>query len=116
MIQGLNKLAKSWVAALFLGGMALALGLWNIGDVFRGQVSTDDTLAPVGSSRVSVASFQRQYNETIKQMSQQNPLMTPDMMKAMGLPQRLLQSLIDQAALDNVSGKLGLGASDEQVD
>jgi peptidyl-prolyl cis-trans isomerase D len=110
----MNKFAKSWISSVFLGVLALSFGVWGIADVFNGGVASDNVVATVGKVEITRQQFQDEYNRVLTQMSQQSP-MTPDMARAMGVPQRALQGLIGQVAIANASTRLGVAATDAQV-
>ncbi len=114
MLQGMNKVAKSWVASIFLGALALSFGVWGIADVFKGGIGSDTTVATVGGTEISRDAFQSEYDRSLRSVSQQSQ-MTPEMARAMGVPQRTLRALIGSAALNNVSSQMGVTVSDEQV-
>jgi peptidyl-prolyl cis-trans isomerase D len=115
MLQQMRKYAKSWVASIFLGALALSFGVWGIADIFRG--GPDDTsVATVGSTKIPLAAFQRAYQNTLRNESQRAGVqITPEQAQRMGLPASTLQSLISQTALADEVDRLGLMVSDAQV-
>ena len=116
MLQRMNKISKSWISSLFLGVLAISFGVFfNIRDVITG-VSSDNTVATVGSAKISGDAYKRNYDQYMKQMTQQNPGLTPEIARAMGSPQRVLQEMIDQATIDSLGSNLGMAVTDDQVD
>ena len=51
MMESMRNAAKSWVAKLLIGLLAVSFGVWGIADVFRNGGGT--TLAHVGSAEIS---------------------------------------------------------------
>ena len=110
MLQEMRKYAKSWVASIFLGAIALSFVVWGIADVFRG--STDDSAFSVGSTKVSSVAFQREYNNALKgQAGPDGKPITTDEARKLGWPDQVLQQLINRTALDDAAADYGLTAS-----
>jgi peptidyl-prolyl cis-trans isomerase D len=106
----MRKYAKSWVASVFLGALALSFGVWGIADIFKGSV--DDSVASVGSAKISSGIYQREYQNGIKnQVGPDGKPMTSDQARKLGLPDQALQQLINRTALDNAVIDYGLVAS-----
>jgi len=115
MLQQMRKYAKSWVASIFLGALALSFGVWGIADIFRGGPE-DTSVATVGGVKITAQAFQRAYQNRLRNESQRaGALITPEQAQRMGLPDDTLQSLISQTALDDEVDRLGLTISDAQV-
>ena len=113
MLQELRKLSKSWISSVFLGLLALSFGVWGIADIFK--AGTDDSVATVGSTKISTAEYQRQYGNILKSPGPDGTPMTPDEARKLGMPARTLQSMIDRAALDNAVNRLDLTTGDAPV-
>lgn len=113
MLQEMRKYAKSTVASIFLGLLALSFGVWGIADIFHGNADT--TVASVGDTQISYDSYQREYQNYIRSLTQQGKTLTNEQARAQGVPDRILQQLISRQAVDNVVNKLKLTASDESV-
>jgi peptidyl-prolyl cis-trans isomerase D len=110
MLQEMRKYAKSWVASIFLGALALSFGVWGIADIFKGSV--DDSVATVGSTKVSSAFFEREYNNATKnQLGPDGKPITTDEARKLGLPEQALQQLVNRTALDNATARYGLTSS-----
>ncbi|HEX4301839.1 MAG TPA: SurA N-terminal domain-containing protein [Rhizomicrobium sp.] len=108
MLQEMRKYTKSWVSSLFLGGLALTFVLWGIADIFRG--SADTTVFSVGDSKVTIDAFARDYHNALRNAG---TVLPPDQAKAMA--QQVLDRMMLGTALDNLTNRLGLTASDAQV-
>ncbi|HEX3811143.1 MAG TPA: SurA N-terminal domain-containing protein [Rhizomicrobium sp.] len=114
MLQGMRKIAKSWVASIFLGALALSFAVWGIADIFRGNA--DNTAVTVGDIHVSSDELQQEYRNAIRQQTQQTGVqITPEQARAMGLGTSTLNQIISRNALDTVVQRLGLTSSDAAV-
>jgi peptidyl-prolyl cis-trans isomerase D len=113
MLQEMRKYAKSTVASIFLGLLALSFGVWGIADIFHG--SADTTVATVGDSQISFDAYQREYQNYIRNITNQGKTLTPEQARAQGVPDQILQQLISRRAVDNVVNTLKLTASDQSV-
>jgi peptidyl-prolyl cis-trans isomerase D len=114
MLQYMRKLAKSWLATILLGGIALSFALWGIGDVFRNVTSADTSVASVGDTKVSAQEFERDYKNLSRNVGRGQDI-PPELAKKLGLPDRALQSAINQTALDFEVNHLGLTLGDAQI-
>ncbi len=111
MLQEMRKYAKSWVASIFLGALALSFAVWGIADIFKG--TTDTNVATVGGTPISLAEYQRDFSNFLKgQRGLNGAQMSTDEAKKLGVPQQTLQTMINRRALDNAVHKLGLTVSD----
>jgi peptidyl-prolyl cis-trans isomerase D len=114
MLQQMRKYAKSWVASIFLGALALSFGVWGIADIFTG--TTDTSVATVGGTVISSADFQRDYTNTLKQqVGPDGRQMQSDAARKLGIPAQVLNGMINRIALDNVARKMGLTTGDATV-
>ncbi len=114
MLQGMRRIAKSWVSSLFLGALALSFGIWGIADVFKG--TTDTSVAKVGDAVIAADNFQREYRNNLRTLSTQTGHdISPDEARAAGLGNKTLDRMIDRAAIDQYVASLGLTATDDAV-
>jgi len=110
MMESMRNAAKSWVAKLLIGLLAVSFGVWGIADVFRG--SSTGALATVGEQEISPQQFERAFQEYLQNLSRQTGKgITPEEARAMGIDKAILDTLLQSAALDNEAGKLNLGVS-----
>lgn len=108
MLQEMRKYTKSWVSSLFLGALALSFAVWGIADIFRGN--TDTTVFSVGSTKVPVDKFARDYHNEMRSVG---TALQPDQAKL--LAKKVLDHMMLTTALDNLTDRLGLTASDARV-
>ncbi|HEY1962467.1 MAG TPA: peptidyl-prolyl cis-trans isomerase [Rhizomicrobium sp.] len=106
----MRKYAKSWVASLFLGLLALSFGVWGIADIFRG--SAEDSVASVAGQKIPIEVFQRDYRNATRDAVRQGTL-SPAQARAAG--QQVLNGLIDQTAIENSIHRYGITATDDVV-
>ena len=108
MMQMLRKAAAFIMFAILIGAFAISMGGNNYFDRYRHQ-----TVAKVGSEAITPEQFRRSYQRVIENLSQRAGRRIPAQeAKAFGLPNRVLQGLIQDAAVDLDAQKLGLGLSE----
>lgn len=111
MMDTMRKAAKSWVAKLLIGMLAVSFGVWGIADVFKFGSATD--LAKVGGEEITADSYGRAFQNRLRELSQQTGKgITPEEARAYGIDKGVLNFLIQGAALDNEAKSLKLGVSD----
>lgn len=114
MMESLRNAAKSWVAKLLIGLLAVSFGVWGIADVFRGFNA--GALATVGTQEVSAEQFNRAFNQYIQNVSQQSgQAFTPEEARRAGLDQAVLNNLIQSAAIDNQAIGMKLAVPDSYL-
>jgi peptidyl-prolyl cis-trans isomerase D len=100
--------------ATVMGVLIISFGIWGIADVFKG--TTDTSVATVGGQAIAADSFQREYRNTIRNLSTQTGQeITPDQARAHGLAAKTLDQMINRASLDQYVAQLGLTSSDTAV-
>ena len=114
MLDSLRKYATSWVAQILMGVLVLSFAVWGVNDVFNGFGSND--VAKVGSTSITVADFQRDYQLAVQNLSRQlGKALTPDQARQAGVPSQILGRLVNQATLDDAAGNMRLGISNEAL-
>jgi peptidyl-prolyl cis-trans isomerase D len=111
MMDSMRNAAKSWVAKLLIGLLAVSFGIWGIADVFRGFHS--GALATVGNVEVSAQEYDRAFNQYLQNFQRQTgqPL-SPEDARKLGFDRLVLNNLIQSAAIDNEAQSLKLAVSD----
>jgi peptidyl-prolyl cis-trans isomerase D len=108
MMKMLRKAVVFVLFAVLIGAFALSMGGNNYFDRYRKQ-----TVAKVGSAEITPEQFRRSYQRVLENLSQRaGRRITPQEAAAFGLSNRVLQGLIQDAALDLEADKLGLGLSE----
>ncbi len=114
MMDSMRNAAKSWVAKLLIGLLAVSFGVWGIADVFRGFNS--GALATVGKTEVSAEAFSRAFNNYIQNYSRQTgQALTPEEARRLGIDRAVLNELIQGAAIDNQAEALKLAVSNDYL-
>ncbi|MBT3070098.1 SurA N-terminal domain-containing protein [Rhodomicrobium sp. Az07] len=107
----LRKVAVFFLFAILIGAFAISMGGNYYGDRERRQ-----SVATVGSANISPEDFRRAYQRVLENVSQQaGRRISAAEAQAFGLPNRVLQGLIQDAALDLEAKELGVGLSEEGV-
>jgi peptidyl-prolyl cis-trans isomerase D len=114
MLSTLRKAAKTKVASVIIGALALAFALWGVNDIFRGGVN--NVVAHVGDLDITSDQYDRELRGRMRALSQQlNTDLTLEQARAMGLDRTVLNDMISRSALDQAVNRLGLTASDDAV-
>lgn len=107
----IKVLRKAAVAVMF-SILIVAFALWGVNDYVNRQATRP--LAKVGNIEITPQQFEQTYQRAIESLRQRSKQrITPQEARAFGLPQRVIQSLVQDAALDLEARKLGLGLSSE---
>jgi len=118
MLEGLRKASRSLVgriiATILFGILIVSFAIWGIGDIFRG--GPQNNIARVGGTDITIDQFRTAYNNEIQRLGRQfRTTLTPQQARALGIDQRVLGRLINEAILNERSDSLGLSVSDELV-
>jgi peptidyl-prolyl cis-trans isomerase D len=106
-MQTLRKAAVAVMFAILIGAFAVSMGGNNYFDRY-----THATIAKVGSVEITPQQYQHAYQRAIDNLSARSGRrVTSQQAQALGLPERVLQGLIQDAAVDSEAQKLGLGLS-----
>lgn len=114
MAQPKSRLARIGTFILF-GFLVLSFALWGIGDIFRGG-SHSQVVATVGKQDISRAAFEQSLDREVR-AAQQNMggQLTAEQLVQLGVPQRALAPLIDQALLTQLAEDRGLVVTEAQL-
>lgn len=114
MMDTMRKAAKSWVAKLFIGALAVSFGVWGIADVFKFGLATD--LATVGKQEITADAYSKAFQKRMQEISRQTGQgFTPEQARAYGVDKGVLAYLIQGAALDDEAASLKLGVSNDYL-
>lgn len=110
MMDSMRKAAKSWVAKLLIGLLAVSFGVWGIADVFK--FATVNDLATVGSEEITAEAYSKAFQNRLQEISRQTGQgITPEEARVYGIDKGVLEYLVQGAALDGEAKKLKLGVS-----
>src|SRR5947209_1047704 len=118
MLEGMRRASQGAIGKLVMTVvMALIIVsfvVWGVGDMLRGF--TSDTVATVGSIKISNQQYQNQLqNELYRLQRKLRQPLTPAQARAFGLDAQVLDRMIDQAAIDERARSLGLAMSDRAI-
>lgn len=114
MLEQMRSAAGTWVARVLMLLLILSFGVWGIGDYIRPK--PDTVAASVGKVEISDMAFRDQYRFQLNAMQRQmGGALSPELAKQFGVPDRVLNEMIDQALFDQEAKRLGLNVSDTAV-
>ena len=114
MLESMRKHAKSWVAKIILGGIALSFVLWGVGDYFTGGNS--EPVATINDSPVSNGEFYQAYNRQVNYYrSMLGKQFSKDLIKSLNVKDNTLQTIINRRIMLNTAAELGLTAPNAVV-
>lgn len=106
------QMIKKAVVFLLFGILIVAFAIQFGGNFSFEHFGQQPYVAKVGSIDITPQQYERAYQRTVENLSARTgQRITSGQAKAIGLPQQVLQGLIQEAALDYEAGKLGLGLS-----
>ncbi len=107
MMQMLRKAAVAVLFTILIVAFAISMGGNNYFDRY-----THASVAKVGSIEITPEKYDRAFQRTLENLSNRaKQQISQAQARALGLPQQVLQGLIQEAALDYEAQKLGLGLS-----
>ncbi|HEY9548277.1 MAG TPA: SurA N-terminal domain-containing protein, partial [Kiloniellaceae bacterium] len=110
-----RKLLVNLLTAVLFGMLILSFAVWGIGDIFRGGGQAQ-AVAEVGGTIIEQRQFSRELSDEINNMSRRLGVqLTMDQARAFGIPQQVLERMITRAMLDEMSARLGMLVTEEQM-
>ena len=110
---GQSLIGKAIIFVMF-GFLIFSFAIWGIGDIFRGYGR--NTVAKVGKTEISIETMRNSYQTEVQNLTRQaRRAIKPEELRAAGIDRQVLARLINEAALDQNVGQLGLAASDETI-
>ncbi len=107
MMHMLRKAAVAVLFAILIVAFAISMGGNNYFDRY-----THPSVAKVGSIEITPDKYERAFQRTLENLSNRaKQRISQAQARALGLPQQVLQGLIQEATLDYEAQKLGLGLS-----
>lgn len=113
MLEFIRNRAQTWIAWVIVALIIIPFALWGIGDYFSGNA--DNSVATVNDVKISEREFQAAYYQQEQRMKEMlgsnfDPSMFEDQMR-----KNVLDGLIEQELLVQVSGENGLRVSAGQL-
>ena len=114
MLDGLRAFAKSWPGRIMGALLLIGLAGFGINNVILGFGS--NTVARVGNEDITANEFLRAYQNQVNRVAQQiGSVPSPQDAVNFGIPSLTLQQLAQDAALDQLATRFGLGVSDAKL-
>ncbi len=114
MLSSIRKGLSSFFVVLLMGLLILSFAIWGIGDAFR--MNTGNGIAVVGDRTITPAAYARELQNELQRWQQQTGLtISIEEAKQLGVPQQVLQRMLNRETFDLAAEKLGLSASDDLV-
>ena len=115
MLQSLHGAAQKWVGILLFGMLTLSFVIWGIADVFRGPTPTEK-LITVGDLSITAQQMQNEVQSEIGYLQQMTGRhLTMKQAIDLGLLERVENSLITRALVEQEAHRLGLRISDDVI-
>ncbi len=112
MLSVLRRSAKTQVAKVIIGALALAFALWGVNDIFRGAIN--NVVARVGGTEITLPAYDGELRQEMRRMSLQTQGdITLEQLRTMGMDRIILDRMIARIALDQMATRLGLTVSAE---
>ena len=110
-----RKLLLKLVTGVLFSLLILSFAVWGIGDIFRGSGQAQ-AVAEVGGTTIEQRQFAQELSNEINSMSRRLGVqLTMDQARAFGIPQQVLERMITRAMLDELSARLGMLVTEEQM-
>ncbi len=114
MLETMRNHAKSWVAKIILGGIALSFVLWGVGDYFTG--GNTQPVAMINDSPVGNGEFNNAYNRQVNYYrSMLGKQFSKDLLKSLNVKDNTLQTIINRRIMLDVASEMGLTAPNAVV-
>lgn len=113
MLAAMRNRAGGVFAKILLGLLVLSFGIWGIGDIFRSH-GGNSTVASVAGTRISAMELEQNINRELEGFRRMmGAKYNADLVKKMGLPQQILNNIIDRTLLLSVARDAHLQPTDE---
>lgn len=113
MLDAMRRGATGWLAKALFALLVLSFAIWGIPHDFLGPGGNH--IAKVGSTTVSQADFQREFNNIVRRIQSEGQQFTTEDARRMGFDREALRRLTAQAAVKEHSNELGLALSDQEL-
>lgn len=114
MLDSLRGFAKSWPGKVMGAFLLVGVAGFGINNVIADLGS--NTVARVGDAEINSREFLRAYQSQLNQVAQQiGSVPTAEQALSLGIPSMVLQDLAQDAALDQLASRFGLGVSEQKL-
>ncbi|MFO1186351.1 MAG: peptidylprolyl isomerase, partial [Alphaproteobacteria bacterium] len=114
-LKELRKAGKGWIAGMFLIILVSSFAVWGVSDIFNARGGQG--VASVGGEAISTAAFQERLRFASERVARQvgKPSLTLEEAKAMGLPQQVLDQMVNERLINRIGTKMGLAVHDDTL-
>jgi peptidyl-prolyl cis-trans isomerase D len=114
MLQSLHNTATSFFVKLLMVLLVASFALWGIGDIFRTSPASE--VVSVGDGSVSALELQQALDEEVMNYRRMlGDQYTPDLLKTIGIPNQVLDKLVQQHLVEAELRAQGLAAPDSHL-
>ncbi len=107
MLSTIRHKTTSLVAKILFVLLIVAFAAWGVGDIFRGDTKSQP-IATIGKREYSQADLSRDLRQVVQNYQQQGLHLTPQQIKAAGIPQQLVERAINLNLVRAFTQQLGL--------
>jgi peptidyl-prolyl cis-trans isomerase D len=112
MLEVIRSKAKGFLAVLLFGMLIASFAIWGIGDIFR-RGTRDTAVARVGSREIGQTEYNRELQREVKRLQ---PILggiqlDAEKMKQLGLPDRVIDTIVMRILFDLAAAHDGLTIS-----
>ena len=114
-MMSMRKTLIKIVTFTLFGLLIMSFAVWGIGDVFRGgrQITT---VAEVGNIAIDQRELSRAVSLEVRRLQPQfGNNLTPEIVRSLGIVERVLQGLINGALMDQQGADMGLMVSEARL-
>ncbi len=113
MLDFMRRHAGTWMIKALLFAIVVVFIFWGVGSWTQHE---EGIVATVNGEAISIEAYRRQYNRMLDQLRQSfGAGLSEELLRAMDLPNRALDELIDQVLLRQAAERFGLEVSDEEL-
>lgn len=114
MLDNLRKHATSWLAKILIALLIVSFAVWGIADQITG--GGEQVLARVDGQEITLEQFRTSYQQQINMLSRQRgQRITSREAREAGLPDQVLQQLVNAALISAHARQLGLSVDQQTV-
>lgn len=115
ILEALRSRSSSILVKGLMVLLIISFAAWGIGDYLSPRGGTG-VVAKIGSTAIQTEIFERELQNEIARLRQAlGPRFDRDQAKAFGVPQMVLNRMIEEALLDQTAARLGVIVTDDQV-
>jgi len=114
MLETMRNASKGWLAGILIFLLVASFGIWGVQDMIN--LTTNPTIATVGSREITPEELQREFNRFLRQMGRETQTQISSAeAKALGLDRQALDRMLTKLALSQKAEDIGLNVSTAQV-